>query len=54
MVEVLEVIRRNKLVLATGHVSKAEVFAITNAGTAAECGVIITHPLADLPAHYSR
>jgi len=46
MVEVLEVIRRNKLVLATGHVSKAEVFAITNAALRQNVGVIITHPLA--------
>jgi hypothetical protein len=46
MKEVLEVIRKNKMVLATGHVSKREVFAIAGEALRQHVGVIITHPMA--------
>jgi hypothetical protein len=46
MVKVLDVIKRNKLVLATGHVSKLEVFTITREALRQHINVIITHPLA--------
>jgi hypothetical protein len=46
MVRVLDVIRRNKLVLATGHVSKPEVYAVVREALRQHINVIITHPLA--------
>jgi len=47
MKEVLEVIRKNKMVLATGHVSKREVFAIAGEALRQHVGVIITHQWPD-------
>jgi hypothetical protein len=41
---VLEVIKKNKLVLATGHISKTEVFAVAGEALRQHVNVIITHP----------
>jgi hypothetical protein len=46
MKEILDVMRRNKLVLATGHVSKSEVFTVAKEAIRQKINVIITHPLA--------
>jgi len=46
MKEILDVMRRNKLVLATGHVSKSEVFTVAKEAIRQNINVIITHPLA--------
>jgi hypothetical protein len=46
MVRVLDVLKRNNLVLATGHVSKPEVFAVTREALRQRISVIVTHPLA--------
>ena len=46
MVRVLDVIKRNNLVLATGHVSKPEVYAVASEALRQYINVIITHPLA--------
>jgi hypothetical protein len=46
MKEILDVIQRNKLVLATGHVSKLEVFTVVKEAIRQHINVIITHPLA--------
>ena len=46
MVKVLDVLKRNNLVLATGHVSKPEVFAVTREALRQRISVIVTHPLA--------
>ena len=46
MKEILDVIQRNKLVLATGHVSKREVFMVVKEAIRQHINVIITHPLA--------
>jgi hypothetical protein len=45
---VLEVIRANKVALATGHVSIAEVFAIAGEALRQQVNVIVTHPFARL------
>jgi hypothetical protein len=41
---VLEVIKKNKLALATGHISKIEVFAVAGEALRQHVNVIITHP----------
>jgi hypothetical protein len=46
MTIILEIMRKNNSVLATGHVSKPEVFAVTAAARQQNINVIITHPLA--------
>ncbi len=46
MEKILEVMSRNKLVLATGHVSKLEVFTVAREALRQHIHVIITHPLA--------
>ena len=48
IVKVLEVIRTNKLVLATGHISIPEVFAIAGEALRQHVNVIVTHPFARL------
>jgi hypothetical protein len=42
--KILEVIKKNKMVLATGHISKAEVFALAPEALRQHISVIITHP----------
>jgi hypothetical protein len=46
MAKILQIINKHKLVLATGHVSKPEVFAVTTEARRQGIEVIITHPLA--------
>ena len=46
MVKILDVMQRNKQVLATGHISKPEVFAVTKEARKLGINVIVTHPLA--------
>jgi Family of unknown function (DUF6282) len=46
MEKILEIIKSNKLVLATGHVSKTEVFIVTKEALRQNINVIITHPIA--------
>ncbi len=46
MMNILDVIKRHRLVLATGHVSKLEVFAVAREALRQHINVIITHPLA--------
>jgi hypothetical protein len=46
MMNILDVIKRHRLVLATGHVSKLEVFAVVREALRQHINVIITHPLA--------
>jgi hypothetical protein len=41
---ILAVIKKNKMALATGHVSKAEVFAVAPEALKQKINVIITHP----------
>ena len=48
MMRILDVMRRNNLVLATGHVSKPEVYAVTREALRQQINVIITHPLVGL------
>jgi hypothetical protein len=48
MEKILEVMAKNKLVLATGHVSKSEVFAVASEALRRHTNVIITHPLAGI------
>ena len=43
---ILEIIKSNKLVLATGHTSAPEIFAIANEALRQHMNVIITHPFA--------
>jgi hypothetical protein len=43
---ILEVIKRYNLVLATGHISIPEVFAVANQALEKKIDVIITHPFA--------
>ena len=43
---ILQIMSKNKSVLATGHVSKPEVFAVTAEARKQHISVIITHPLA--------
>ena len=43
---ILEIMKRNKMVLATGHISKPEVFAVAREALRQHIGVIITHPMA--------
>ena len=43
---ILQIMSKNKLVLATGHVSKVEVFAVTREALRQQIKVIITHPMA--------
>ena len=43
--KILEIMSRNKLVLATGHVSKLEVFSVAREALRQHINVIITHPL---------
>src|SRR5271157_198319 len=45
MVKILEVMKRYKLVLATGHVSKSEVYTVAREALRQHINVIITHPL---------
>ena len=45
MGKILEVMRRYKLVLATGHVSKFEVYTVAKEALRQHINVIITHPL---------
>jgi predicted TIM-barrel fold metal-dependent hydrolase len=45
MGKILEVMRRYKMVLATGHVSKFEVNAVVREALRQHINVIITHPL---------
>ena len=43
--EVLEVVAHHDLVLATGHLSRNEIFAVVDAAVAARVGtVVVTHP----------
>ena len=44
--KILEVIKSNKLVLATGHISVPEVFAVASEALQQNIKVIITHPFA--------
>jgi len=46
MTEILQIISKYKAVLATGHVSKPEVFSVTAEARRQGIEVIITHPLA--------
>ena len=53
--EILEVIKEHKMVLATGHISKPEVFAVASEARRQNINVIITeaigkHPTANGPA----
>ena len=48
MIEILEVMARYNLVLATGHVSKKEVFVVTGEALRRHINVVITHPLVGL------
>ena len=48
MIRILDIMRRNNLVLATGHVSKAEVYAVAREALRQHINVIITHPLVGL------
>ena len=45
MVKILDVMKRYNLVLATGHVSKSEVYAAAGEALRQHINVIITHPL---------
>lgn len=45
MTAVLEVVARHELVLATGHLSRNEIFAVVDAAAAAGVGtIVVTHP----------
>lgn len=45
LVAILEVVARHDLVLATGHLSRDEIFAVVDAAVAAGVGtVVVTHP----------
>jgi Family of unknown function (DUF6282) len=45
LVEVLEVVARHDLVLATGHLSRDEIFAVVDAAVAAGVStIVVTHP----------
>ena len=46
MMKILDIMKRNNLVLATGHVSKPEVYADAGEALRQHINVIITHPLA--------
>ena len=46
MIKIMQILSKHKSVLATGHVSKAEVFAVTAEARNRGIEVIITHPLA--------
>jgi hypothetical protein len=46
MEKILQIMSKNKLVLATGHVSKLEVFAVAREALRQHIKVIITHPMA--------
>jgi len=46
MIKIMQILSKHKSVLATGHVSKAEVFAVTAEARSRGIEVIITHPLA--------
>ena len=46
MMKILDVMRKNKQVLATGHISKPEVFAVVKEARRQGINVIVTHPLA--------
>lgn len=45
MVPILEIIKNNNLVLATGHISIPEIYAITTEARQRQIKVTITHPL---------
>jgi hypothetical protein len=45
LLEVLEVVARHDLVLATGHLSRDEIFTVVDAAVAAGVGtIVVTHP----------
>jgi hypothetical protein len=46
MVKILDIMARNKQVLATGHISRPEVFAVVKEARRRKINVIVTHPLA--------
>jgi len=53
MVKILDIMVREQAGVATGHISKAEVFAVVKEARRRKINVIVTHRWPDLPVRLS-